>query len=133
MYSPFRSDLQTWYSVLLRTNTSTSRRLHILLQADGAEGLNSILDLTVNLYLFLEPVHLNLVVGRPCVSSGLACVPGWYASSSAPAVVSAGLTCVVRSASTLRYRIYYESCSLRLRDRGNHAVSEVKGKPFGTV
>jgi hypothetical protein len=60
----FRLDVQTWYSVLLRTstNTSTTRRLNILLvlQADGAEGLNSILDLTVNLYLFLEPVHLNL-------------------------------------------------------------------------
>ena len=55
-------DLQIWYSVLLRTNTSTSRRLNILLvlQADGAEGLNSILDLTVSLYLYLEPVHLNL-------------------------------------------------------------------------
>ncbi len=46
--------------MLLRTNTSTSRRLNILWQADGTEGLNSILDLTVNLYLFLEPVHLNL-------------------------------------------------------------------------
>ena len=46
--------------MLLRTDTSTSRRLNILWQADGTEGLNSILDLTANLYLFLEPVHLNL-------------------------------------------------------------------------
>ena len=46
--------------MLLCTNTSTSRRLNILWQADGTEGLNSILDLTANLYLFLEPVHLNL-------------------------------------------------------------------------
>ena len=53
-YRTFRLDLQTWYSMLLRTNTSTSRRLNILLvlQADGAEGLNSILDLIVNLYLY---------------------------------------------------------------------------------
>jgi hypothetical protein len=60
MYRTFRLDLQTWYSILLRSSTSTSRRLNNFLQANSAEGLNSILDLTANLYLFLELVHLNL-------------------------------------------------------------------------
>ena len=47
-----------WFPVkkLLRSESAIRATLGIVLQADGAEGLNSILDLTVNLYLYLEPV-----------------------------------------------------------------------------
>jgi hypothetical protein len=54
MYRTFRLDLQTWYSILLRGNTSTSRRLNIFFTSRRCGGSKLNIRFDCKFILFSE-------------------------------------------------------------------------------